>query len=133
MLISDWTDALRSGKYPQGIHMLYDARCGEFDPIGVACDLINPAFKNRNPEFLDCIDFVVPVSGELAHLMKACPLMVSYVQMLNSMEVPFRKIADEIDDINLYWGESELYAHYCDKDGPELINWIVTEVQERIL
>ena len=71
MKISDWADALRSGNYAQGFDMLYDARSNEFDPVGVACDLINPRFKNRKPEMLDCIDFVVPVSGELAELMKA--------------------------------------------------------------
>jgi hypothetical protein len=73
MKIESWTKALRSGDYLQGFDMLYDARSNEFDPIGVACNLINPRFKNRDPKMLDCVDFVVPVTGELKELMEACP------------------------------------------------------------
>jgi hypothetical protein len=128
MKINTWTDALRSGKYSQGFDMLYDAETKEFDPIGVACDLINPRFKKRDAGMLNCIDFVVPVTGELAKLIEACPLVVSYVQLLNSFEVPFSKIANEIDDINEYWGNSVNYAYYCEHDGPDAVIHVVENV-----
>ena len=115
--IKDWTDALRSGNYEQGKSMLYDAETDCFCPLGVACDLVYPKFKDRPPEKLNVCNFVVPMRGEIAKLIKDFPLFESYIAFLNdSVGVNFNAIADEID--LLASGDSSHYTTYLNPDGP---------------
>jgi len=120
MFIDKWTQALRSDKYTQGTGLLYNAEDDTFCPLGVACDLVNPRFRNRKPEMLDCANFVVPMGHEVMTLKKNYPLLESYISVLNDVcGLTFKEIAWEID--NLEAGICDFYDYYTQNDGPAMI------------
>ena len=127
MKIKMWTEALRSEKYSQGIGMLYDSEENTFCCLGVACDIVNPRFKKRDPKMLDCANFVVPMNGEVKELKEKYPLIESYLATMNDFEVSFEKIADEIN--RLWAGDDKNYKFYNSGDGIDHIEKMIEAVK----
>lgn len=90
-----WLEALRSGKYKQGLNLL--RKGDEFCCMGVACDLIDPSGWKKTPghfKWRDVPSFIMPIKA-LNIASKACRNLAN----LNDIEeASFTKIADYIEE-----------------------------------
>lgn len=95
-LKTKWLEALRSGKYKQGKHLLRSVH-DQFCCLGVLCDVIDPTLWTRDGErrySYDGYAAVLPTSIErLAKIGRRTDTLIA----MNDSGKPFTEIADYIE------------------------------------